>query len=445
MARRRVVVVGGGLAGLCAAAIAQRHGASVTLLEQGSEVGGLLRSVALGEAGWFDLGTHIPTFVGDPEIDEEVVGVLPDSALAPLREPAAGTYSFGQLRPGTNWPDLRGLPAELYRRGIDDLLHQPAPTGEAKSCADGLRRRLGTTFANEAVLPVLRHLCGEDPESLAPGSERLLGLSRFVCFTPEVTAALKTNPRFDEAIAFHDQRIGSVSVRRVYPQRGGVGAWTRALADRLVDRGVIVRTGIRLGAVTVSDGAVTAVSLEGGEQLDVDGLIWTVPLVAFRKACGMPVSGPRPAFRRVHIQHLVSDAPPATDRWYLTCFDTAVRSFRVTLYTNLAGDVGPLGHRLTVESLLGPEQSPATVEELRAELVTMGILPDGARLREVGTHDETAGFPVPHAAFRERLREQLAEARHDVRNARFVGKATAEEFVMPDVMRAAARAAHELA
>ena len=444
MASRHIVVVGGGLAGLCAAAIARRHGADVTLLEQASEVGGLLRSVRLGDAGWFDWGTHIPTTIGDEAIDEEVVGALPESSLAPLREPAAATYSFGRLCGGTNWPDLRGVDAALYTRGVRDLVEAPGVQGGATTCAAALRERIGGAFADEAVGPVVEHLFGASAESLAPGSERVFGMARFVCVASDVTDALKALPRFDDALAFHDQRVGAANVRRVYPRDGGVGAWTNAIVERLASRGVRILTGSRIASMQVEGKRVGRVVLEDGAELVADGVVWTAPLAAFRKACGQASPAPRPSFRRVHIRHLVSDTAPTTDRWYVTCYDPSVSPFRITLYTNLDGVVGARGHRITVETLLSADAAAPTVEQVSSELKRMGIVGDGAALTEVGVSDEAAGFPIPHAAYREALRAQLGEARASFANVRFVGKATAEEFFMPDVLRAAAAAAREL-
>ena len=57
--RRRKVVVGGGIAGICTALFLAEKGDSVTLIEKGPALGGLLRSIYPFDNEYsFDFGTH---------------------------------------------------------------------------------------------------------------------------------------------------------------------------------------------------------------------------------------------------------------------------------------------------------------------------------------------------------------------------------------------------
>src|SRR3954471_22102083 len=97
MNHRDVVVVGAGVAGLCAARDLQRHGASVTVLEARDRVGGRVEQVRLDDGRLVQLGgevvgdchtaylelaaelglTLVPSYVAEPgEITRQVPGSL---------------------------------------------------------------------------------------------------------------------------------------------------------------------------------------------------------------------------------------------------------------------------------------------------------------------------------------------------------------------------------
>ena len=86
----RVVVVGGGLGGLAAAARLAATGSSVTLLEQAERVGGKLGTVELGGFR-FDTG---PSLVTMPAVFERLLAdqkQLPETAINELRNIAGRT------------------------------------------------------------------------------------------------------------------------------------------------------------------------------------------------------------------------------------------------------------------------------------------------------------------------------------------------------------------
>ncbi len=172
-----VVVVGGGVAGLSAAAEACRRGARVTVLEGSSRLGG---KVAVSEVGGLavDEGADsMLTRVPDGLALAREAGLEPE-----LVAPATGqafVWSRGALRPlptGT----LLGLPTDLASlarsgllsaRGLNrvplDLLLPGRPVTEDVSVGDLVARRFGREVVDRLVEPLLGGVYAGRPDRLS--------------------------------------------------------------------------------------------------------------------------------------------------------------------------------------------------------------------------------------------------------------------------------------
>src|SRR5687768_6171058 len=82
--QRRIVVVGGGLAGLVVATLAARAGDDVLVLEKGSRRGGRARSDTRGGAV-LNLGPHALYEAGHARRVLAGLGITPRGGLAPAR------------------------------------------------------------------------------------------------------------------------------------------------------------------------------------------------------------------------------------------------------------------------------------------------------------------------------------------------------------------------
>ncbi|GAA1923560.1 protoporphyrinogen oxidase [Microbacterium aoyamense] len=243
----RVVVIGGGIAGLVAALECAKVGMRVTLLEESDELGGAIRSrtvddvvLPVGADGYATTGGHVRALVDELELTDLV---RPE---APLEAWVAGV-------PGGPAPlpveTVLGIPANPWdptvRRIIGwggvwraylDRLRPPLTIGQQNNLDTLVRGRMGGLVVDRLVAPlsVGRHglLPSEvDVEIAAPG----LG------------SALTRTGSLGGGVA---QLRGSRADAPAYETlEGGLAPLVEALTQRLHDYGVDVRTGARVEAI----------------------------------------------------------------------------------------------------------------------------------------------------------------------------------------------------
>jgi protoporphyrinogen/coproporphyrinogen III oxidase len=159
----RVVVVGGGVAGLAAAHELATGGVAVTVIEQADAVGGKLR---ISEVAGIPVDEGAEMFLRRVPEALDLVAVLGRSSdLVSPQTTSASVWSRGELRPmptGTvmgvpsNASLLRGVltAAEVARAGLDRFLPGAAP-GDDISVGEWVRHRVGGAVVERLVDPLL--------------------------------------------------------------------------------------------------------------------------------------------------------------------------------------------------------------------------------------------------------------------------------------------------
>lgn len=274
----RVVVIGGGVAGLTAAAILARRGTAVTLLERDERLGGKVRQAMLGGRA-VDAGPTVLTMPWTLEaaFDEAGGSFRGDLQLRQL-ETLARHY----------WPGGAALELFADEARSADAIGAFAGAREARGyrafCAQGRR-------IFEAVhAPVLE---GQRPELGGLLVEaRRLGLSglRAIGAHRTLWSALGDwfrDPRLVQLFARYATYCGSsallapatlqviahVEQRGVWSVEGGMYALVDALASLGRRGGVEVRTSAHVEELVVRGGRATGVRLAGGELLPADAVL----------------------------------------------------------------------------------------------------------------------------------------------------------------------------
>ena len=165
-----LVVVGGGITGLCAAYLAARQGKTVTLVEAGESFGGLLNTFDIGgtrlEFFYHHFFTHdaeINWLIRDLEIHQSLVyhkttmGVFRDGEIFDFNTPG-DLFRFQPIR----FADKFRFAATSYLMGkILDW-----KTNEDISCAQWLRKWSGHSTTQSLWLPLLRIKFGPFAENI---------------------------------------------------------------------------------------------------------------------------------------------------------------------------------------------------------------------------------------------------------------------------------------
>lgn len=166
---RQVVVVGGGISGLACAYRLQQRGAEVTLLEPGSQPGGLIGSVEkegfLFESGpqSFQGTESLLQLIRDAGIEPELCTADPKAPRYVLRN---GTLAKIPMSPqAILGSSLLGLASRW--KVISEPFRKTSPPSEEESVAKFVRRKFGHEILEYLVSPYVSGVYAGDPERLS--------------------------------------------------------------------------------------------------------------------------------------------------------------------------------------------------------------------------------------------------------------------------------------
>ncbi len=357
----RPLILGAGLTGSSAA---YHLGGRCRVMEQENSAGGLCRSE--GVAGFtFDRSGHLLHFRSD--YGRELAGRLLGSDLVVHRRRSA-VLMRGRFVPYPVQANLGALPYKIAGRCLEDYraaLREGKDAAAGSSLADWMKVTFGESLAEEFFLPYGRKFWRLPMEEMDSSWAR-----RFV---PVPSAGqVEEGARGD--------RVSDIgyNVEFAYPRRGGAGALVDAV---LRDAAIEVECGSRVVSVSPRRRMVT---LEGGEGIEYEKLISTVPLPELIRIMGEEA----PATIRTMAQSLrancvynvnmgVQGKPRVPWHWIYVpepgfCF------YRVGFYSNFSETAAPHGMSSLYAEVAhregDPVQEEALLERVVADLVRAGLI-----------------------------------------------------------------------
>ncbi len=268
MARGKIVIIGGGIAGLCAAVYARKCGYEVEVLEQHDTAGGLATSWRRGDYR-FETCLHW------------LLGSKPN---APLHARWQEVFDIGKLsfvnpeeyvRMESERGEQLSIYTDLSRMETELLKQAPQDAAEIRRFATTVRRlaRLqmpddfwpptwGTILRNLPYLSLLRRLSGLSIEEY--GKRFRHPLLR-AAFSGGDTSGMPVLAMLLSLAWMSEHNAG-------YPI-GGSQAVIRLIVDKLVSLGGNLHLGTQVRRILVEDEAAVGVELVSGERVDADWVI----------------------------------------------------------------------------------------------------------------------------------------------------------------------------
>ena len=250
----RIVVVGGGVAGLVAALECAKVGMQVTLLEASDRLGGVVRSaevdgvtVDVGAESFATRGGTVAALVSELGLDGAVVAPaaagawvagLPGGGAAPL--PAGGILGI----PANPFSDdvRRVIGWRGAWRAYVDRLRPPLTIGHERSLGALVRRRMGHAVLDRLVAPVTTGVYSARPDDID------VDLA-----APGLNNALTRTGSLAGAVAQLRGAGSRAPGQAVQGLDGGMTRLVAALAERLAELGVQVRTGAPVREIARDD------------------------------------------------------------------------------------------------------------------------------------------------------------------------------------------------
>ncbi|MFH0876633.1 MAG: FAD-dependent oxidoreductase [Candidatus Omnitrophota bacterium] len=383
MSKRRILVLGAGLAGLTAVWHLRNKKIDALVLEKEDEIGGLCRTKHV-RGFTFDHDGHLLHFQS-PAVRRFVRSLLKDNIAEHQRK--AWVYHAKQYVPYPFQTHLAALPQDVKEeclRGYLDALSAEGGRTKSRDFQDWVTKTFGKGIAKNFMMPYNSKFWTVSPNKLT--CEWLDGFMPQPSASQVISGAFKTSA--NGAFGYN--------ARFWYPKTGGIQALITAMARPL--KNCICRA-----AVTAIDTEKKEVTVNGVEKIKYDSCISTLPL---NEMSNMIPGLPRDIknvlgllrWNSIFNLNLGFKARQRNDRHWVYFPQKDLSFFRVGFPHNFSKKATPSGtHSLYAEAAYSrhrPLPKNTIIQAMIRDLVKTGLLGSQNDILACDTNDITYGYPI---------------------------------------------------
>ncbi len=420
----QLTVIGAGIAGLVAAALAHARGYAVTVVEAGATAGGLWKSsevVLDGHKLWLDAGLRLPVATGNARLDG-LIFHRPDFGFDWTMIdgwPRESAITAGHFNVENSCIDATRLGAELPQ-AISDM--RAAQRGDGPGSAlDHSLGHYGATLTGSLIRDAAFGLFGMELDDLEAQAVQWFIPRRMILGDPAATAALLGDERLSGRVAHaqHADLPAGMSRTFMRPSAGGISTWTTALQRSLQEDGVefIFNDQVESAEFAAGGRAIRGLVLKSGRRIDVGHVMCTIAPSLLASVIGFQ-RGAQPPFRDLRISHVLVDRAAGHRSNYCLNFNRDARFFRAIFQHDAPAGVSVI----SFEHLVAHDDDRDHAADALGELIRAGGMPEGTRAIAASTERYPNSVPVPAIPYVRNAEKMHREMSTSIPNLLFAGR-----------------------
>lgn len=374
MTKKRVIILGAGLAGLSAARHLQRKGVPCRIFEQEDEVGGLCRSKRIG-GFTFDYTGHLLHFKNQA-VGSFIRALLGSNIVSHKRK--AWVYTYQRYIQYPFQMHLRELPAPIAEECIRGF---PTVGGRKEKY---FREWAVATFGKG----ICRHF-------LIPYNRKFWAypLAKMTC---EWTNGFIPIPTFRQVCEGSCTEKTGYNHAFYYPENGGIGTLAAALSEGIT--GVI--TGCKVEAINFSK---RQIRLHSGAKERFDSIISTIPLPELARIIeDVPLQMLR-LFKKLKWNSIFNlnlglTTPGSLERHWVYFAQKELPFYRVGFYHTFSRNLAPKNQSSLYVEAAHPMHTklsrPAVIKTIKKNLLDVGIIHSENEICAEDVNDIRYGYPI---------------------------------------------------